>query len=292
MHADGHPVLQQLLMAGQRARRQTMVAALRHSGIGRRALLAASAALSIGLVQRSTRTAVAWRGPPSPTLLVRGETTLTGEAMAWRVVRDVAETHAEAGFERRALGFAVATSNFTPLLLTDQATGSASRLAWGEAAFVRDGTFQRRESLGNGADAYLRIGLFAAASSTDSGGDRLLFAGPAFETPAGPVLLVLFRVDLEPGAAFPLPPSAGETLVLVEQGEAELEVGGLPRGTRSLPSSAATRRTPFAPWDLPPRYSASAMARRSWWQPLSDEPNERFNAKRPIVADVRVEVGQ
>jgi hypothetical protein len=202
-----------------------MLADLRPSFIGRRALLVTSAALSLGLVQRAPLSTAARQAPPSPTLLVRGQATLAGGAMAWRVVRDVTETPAEADFERRALGFAVATSNFTPLLLTDQATGSASRLAWGEAAFVRDGTLQRRESLGNGADTYLRIGLVAPSAANDAGGDHLIFAGPAFETLAGPVSLMLFRVNLEPGAAFPLLPVAGETLVLVEQGEAELEVG-------------------------------------------------------------------
>jgi hypothetical protein len=145
--------------------------------------------------------------------------------MAWRVVRDVAEPSSDAAFERRALGFAVATNPFSSLLLTDEATGSASRLAPGEAGFVRDGTFQRRESLGRGADSYLRIGLVAETAAANAGGDRLIFAGSAFTPPTGPATLVLFRVALGPGGAFPLPPSLGDRLVLVEQGEVELEVG-------------------------------------------------------------------
>lgn len=193
--------------------------------IGRRNLLGASAAGGLGLLCPSPRAALACQQPPGPTLLVRGETRLSGAPMAWRVVRDVAETPPDAAFERRALGFAVATNPFASLLLTDEATGSAARLAPGEAAFVRDGTFQRRESLGTGAQSYLRIGLAAAASARDAGGDRLLFAGPAFTVSPGPVALVLFRVSLEPGDAFGVPPGAGETLVVVEQGEAELEVG-------------------------------------------------------------------
>ncbi len=145
--------------------------------------------------------------------------------MAWRVVRDVADPPPDAAFERRALGFAVATNPFASLLLTDEATGSASRLAPGEAAFVRDGTFQRRESLGRGADSYLRIGLVAETAADDAGGDRLIFAGSAFIPPAGRAMLVLFRVALEPGGAFPLPLSLGHRLVLVEQGEVELDTG-------------------------------------------------------------------
>jgi hypothetical protein len=145
--------------------------------------------------------------------------------MAWRVVRDVAESPPDAEFERRALGFAVATNPFASLLLTDEVTGSASRLAPGEAAFVRDGTIQRRESLGPGADSYLRIGLVAETAAGDAGGDRLIFAGSAFAPPTGWATLVLFRVALEPGGASPLPPSLGDRLVLVEQGEVELDTG-------------------------------------------------------------------
>jgi len=159
-------------------------------------------------------------------LLVRGEARIpTGGEMAWRVVRDVAEVALAAVFERRALGFAVAAAPFSTLLLTDEATGSACRLAPGEAAFVREGTFQRRESLGEGAQGYLRIGLVAAGSVNDAGGDRLAFAGPPFALSPGPVTLTLLRVELAAGTPFALPPGGGATLVLVEQGEVELEVG-------------------------------------------------------------------
>lgn len=191
--------------------------------IGRRVLLGAPAALSLGILHPSPRTALARQEPPSPTLLVRGETRLSGAPMAWRVVRDVAESPPDAESERRALGFAVASGPFGALVLTDEATGSAVRLDPGQAAFVRDGTYQRRESLGPGSQSYLRIGLVTASASTDAGGDRLLFAGPAFNVPGGPVTLVLFRVNLDPGDAFSLRPGVGEILVLVEQGEVELE---------------------------------------------------------------------
>lgn len=164
----------------------------------------------------------------SETLLVRGEAELAeGAPLAWRVVRDVAEVGPAARFEERALGFAVAAGPFTSLLLTDEATGSAFRLAPGEAAFVREGTRQRRESLGEMPDSYLRIGLVAEAAANDAGGDRLLFPGPAFPAPAGPVTLSLHRLALAAGQSIGIPPGAGEsdTLLLVEQGGLELEVG-------------------------------------------------------------------
>lgn len=194
--------------------------------LGRRALLVAPAALSLGLGHGARRAAPARQERAGAMLLVRGETRLTGDPMAWRVVSDVAEVP-RAGFERRALGFTVAPSPFTTLLLTDEATGSACRLAPGDAAFVREGTSQRRESLGDAAQGYLRIGLVAESEVADAGGDRLRFAGPAFATPTGPVTLSLHRVELEVGETFGMAPGAGEseTLVLVEQGEVELEIG-------------------------------------------------------------------
>jgi hypothetical protein len=158
---------------------------------------------------------------------VRGETTFTSDQspLAWRIVRDVAEVGSAAIFERRALGFAVASEPFGMLLLTDELTGSAYRLAPGDAAFVRDGTLQRRESLGDGAQAYLRIGLVAATAAGDAGGDRPIFAGTAFAAPPGPATLSLHRVELAEGDIVGLPPGSSEQLILVEQGEVELEVG-------------------------------------------------------------------
>jgi hypothetical protein len=147
--------------------------------------------------------------------------------MAWRVISDVAEVGAAADFERRALGFAVASTPFTTLLLTDEATGSAYRLAPGDAAFVRDGTMQRRESLADAPDSYLRMALVEPAAASDAGGDRLRFAGSAFPTPTGRVTLSLHRVELGAGESVDLAPSVGEseTLVVVEQGEVELAMG-------------------------------------------------------------------
>jgi hypothetical protein len=194
--------------------------------VNRRAFLATASALSAGFASPSARNVVARQARVEPTLLVRGEDEFSADAnVAWRIVRDVAEVAPNAAFETRATGFAVATNPFNSLLLTDEATGSTYRLAHGEAAFVRDGTTQRRESLGRGADSYLRIGLVEASLAEDAGGDRLIFAGPAFTIPAGPVTLALQRAEMTTGDVVGLPPGAGDTLVLVEQGEVELEIG-------------------------------------------------------------------
>jgi hypothetical protein len=202
-----------------------MTSLTRPSRIGRRALLVAPAILSFDFPLGQPRRTSALQSPSNPTLLVRGETRLDGAPMAWRVVSDVAEVGAAAAFERRALGFAVATNPFSALLLTDEATGSAYRLAPGDAAFVRDGTMQRRESLADAPDSYLRVALVEPAAASDAGGDRLRFAGPAFPTPTDPVTLSLHRVELSAGESLGLAPGVGETetLVVVEQGEVALE---------------------------------------------------------------------
>jgi hypothetical protein len=181
-------------------------------------------AVALALMPHSVPGRQVERGPA--TLLVRGQAELPpGAAMAWRVVRDVAEAGAAANFERRALGFAVAASPFTSLLLTDEATGSAYRLAPGEVAFVREGVMQRRESLGDSPQAYLRIGLVAAEAVGDAGGDRALYASPPFAAPAGLVTLQLERLPLNAGETGYVTPGLGRSLLLVEQGEVELEEG-------------------------------------------------------------------
>lgn len=201
------------------------------SAATRRAVLLASAGLA---VTGSFPFRASARQQTDPDLLVRGAVTLSGgQPVAWRVVSDVAEVAPDAAFERRALGFAVNTSIFTPLLVTDEATGTAFRLLPGEAAFTPDGVVQRRESLGGGAESYLRIALVPGAQANDAGGDRLRFAGPSFAAPAGIVTLALVRAQLGVGDAVSLPASSGDALVIVEQGEAVLEtaVGSEPLAT-------------------------------------------------------------
>lgn len=196
----------------------------RNRGVNRRQVVAALAIT--GLAHRLGMTRGDAQVPPvQSTLLVRGEADLEGGEMAWRVVQDVAETADDAIYQRRALGFSVNSGIFTDLLVTDEATGSAYRLAPGEAAFVGEGTMQRRESLGRDAEAYLRIALVRAELVGDAGGDLMVFAGPGFPTPAGPATLILERLDLQAGDRAYAGTGVGETLILVLQGAIEIEEG-------------------------------------------------------------------
>jgi len=199
--------------------------------VRRRPLLFLPAALGFGTMTRSSHRANARQTSPGPTLLVRGDIELsTDRRLAWRVVREVAELPPDAAFEGRSTGFAMASSNFTSMLVTDEATGSAYRLAFDEAAFVRDGTVQRAESLDERPVQYLRIKLAEATAPENASGFSLVFSGPAFAVPAGAITLALQRAGLMAGDTVELPPGIGETLVLVEAGEVELEIGeGAPR---------------------------------------------------------------
>ena len=194
------------------------------TGASRRQVVATLAAVGLAHFPGVTR-AMAQREPVDGTLLVRGEADLAGGEMAWRVVQDVAEAGDEAIFQRRALGFTVNSSIFTDLLITDEATGSAYRLAPDEASFVGEGTMQRRESLGGDAEQYLRIALVQATAAGDAGGDRMVYAGPGFAAPEGPVTLTLERLDLQVGDRAHAGTGLGDTLILVLQGEIEIEEG-------------------------------------------------------------------
>ncbi|MBL8126028.1 MAG: hypothetical protein JNM64_00230 [Chloroflexia bacterium] len=184
------------------------------------------------------------------TLLVRGEANLPAGEMAWRVVQDVAEVGKVAMFQQRALGFTVNSGIFSDLLLTDEATGSAYRLAPGEAAFVGEGTMQRRESLSSGAEQYLRIALVQAAHAGDAGGDRLVFSGPGFSAPAGTDSLTLERLDLNEGDRAHAGTGVGQVLILVLQGEIEIEEGEAGPRTRleTVVGSGTSYAAHSTPW--------------------------------------------
>ena len=199
-----------------------------------------------------------WGAPPGGarqeriegTLLVRGETDVPTGEMAWRVVQDVAEVGTDAIFQRRALGFTVNSGIFTDLLLTDEATGSAYRLVPGEAAFVGEGTMQRRESLGNDPAEYLRIGLVRADLVADAGGDRMVFSGPAFAASAETVTLTLERLELQEGDPAHAGTGMGQTLILVLQGEIEIEEGEAGPRTRlqTVVGSGISYAAHSTPW--------------------------------------------
>ena len=215
----------------------------------RRQLALAMAGAAVAARWAAT-SALAEPGLDERMLLVRGQADLSGGQMAWRVVVDVAEAGADAMFQWRALGFTVNSGIFTDLLLTDEATGSAYRLAPDEAAFVGEGTMQRRESLGGDPAEYLRLALVQADRAGDAGGDRMVFAGPAFSAPAGQVSLTLERLDLNEGDRAHAGTGLGQALILVLQGEVEIEEGEAGPRTRlqTVVGSGTSYAAHSTPW--------------------------------------------
>jgi hypothetical protein len=160
-------------------------------------------------------------------VLAQGVATPPPGQVAWRVVEDTAEAGGRAGFELRAVGFAIATEG--AMRLTDQASGREVQLEPGEASFVPDASTERRESLSGQDVGYLRIALVQADKVTDPGGDTLRFSGEPFLSPSVERGLTLAYGRPRGDEEQFLPNSAGRMLVLVLDGAVELSVdSGLP----------------------------------------------------------------
>lgn len=166
-------------------------------------------------------------------VIAQGVDSLAGDSMAWRVVRDSAPPAGEAGFEERALGFAIATDG--SLLLTDDATGARTLLSPGEAAFTTEGMLQSRESTGGEATPYLRVALVAASEASNGNGDEVLYAGDAFTAPAGEYEIELIGVKLAPNEATQVP-ATSSSLVFVSEGSVDV-------GAETLGAGEATTVT-------------------------------------------------
>src|SRR5215213_6060360 len=148
-------------------------------------------------------------------VVAQGISTFTGGEIAWRLVEDTAEPIGGAGFEERALGFAVAADG--ALLLTDDPSGARTLLDEGEAAFTGEGAVQLRESLED-TTPYLRIGLVEASEAGNGNGDEVLFAGNGFDAPEGDYEVALVGVKLAADESASVA-SEFEALVVVTAGE-------------------------------------------------------------------------
>jgi hypothetical protein len=166
---------------------------------------------------------------PTASVIAQGVAALPPGEIVWRVVADLARPAAEAQFEERALGFAVAGD--APILLTDDGSGAQARLGAGEAAFVPEAIFQRRESLGGQGVPYLRIGLAPAADAGFTAGGDLVYASDPFVGPPGRRDLDLIRAVLGPDETVTINTNAAPTLLIVRAGQVEIgteDAGSVP----------------------------------------------------------------
>jgi len=99
--------------------------------------------------------------------------------------------------------------------------------------------------------------LVPAEFMDDDGGDRMVYTGPAFAAPAGPVTLNLERLDLQEGDRAYAGTGLGQALILVLQGEVEIEEGEA--GPRTRLQTVVGSGTSYAALATPWGTSITAM---------------------------------
>ena len=221
------------------------------------ALLVAAVAVPVAAFQ-----VLAPDGPSPATghaqVVAQGVAAMPAPEVAWRVVLDTAELPAESAVEERALGFALADR--AAIVVDDQATGSQTRLAGGEALFVPGAAQQRRSALGPAETPYYRLALVPAGQATDAGGDRLVLAGDPFAAPPGRAFdLDLVRDVLDPGEETLIRGTATPVLVLGTSGTVEVRAGSAP-AVRLAAGQARTFTGDLAVAGEGPRQSAFVAA--------------------------------
>jgi hypothetical protein len=151
-------------------------------------------------------------------VVAQGVAALPAGDVAWRTARGRALPVAEATFERRALGFVVASGG--PLLLIDGERGDVLRLGQGEAAFVLDGALQLRASATDRPVGYLVVELTAADAPSPAGGETVLQPGQPFAAPPGMRDLDLIAANLLSGETLDVPDAGSRNVLLVLDGAA------------------------------------------------------------------------
>ena len=215
-------------------------------------------------------------------VIAQGVDSLPGGSMAWRVVRDSAEPIGQAGFEERALGFAIATDG--TLLLTDDNTGARTLLQPGEAAFTSEGTLQARESTTDASTSYLRVALVDASEANNGNGDEVVYGGSGFATLAGDYEIELIGVKLAPNESTQLPATAN-SLVFVSE-------GSVTAGSETIDAGAATTiagPVQLQAGDMPPASTWPRLAHGSATPPPASSPSPRLRppfrrTKKPQAA--------
>lgn len=213
MPSDLRTILARLIThATSSARRQPLIWAL----VGLLTLGSAAAAMAQAL------------GPAGPTpatghasVVAHGIVPLAGGESVWRINA----REAQAGDEARAFtSSSFVLADGTPLLLTDDETGSRMRLAAGEAALIQAGHTVRIESFGP-PERYYLITLAAADEATESSSASTTFAtaplygSEPFELEAADYDLDLVRDVLAADELSGIAPGAAPTVVLVTAGQ-------------------------------------------------------------------------
>lgn len=148
-------------------------------------------------------------------VIAQGVVAMPAADLLWRTVRAQAQPAAEATFAERPLGFVLATAG--PVLLVDQESGEQVRLAPGEAALVRAGTIQQRQSLADTPVSYLSLELVPADAPPAADG-TVLQPGQPFAAPPGLRDLDLLSGQLSGDEVVALPDTGTKNVLLVTAG--------------------------------------------------------------------------
>jgi hypothetical protein len=163
---------------------------------------------------------------PSPaqghaSVIAQGVAALPPEDLAWRVTLASAVPTADRP-ARATPGFLVVTEG--SLLLSEADDAAQTRLAPGEAAFVRPDESFQETLMGAGLGAFYRIDIVPATEVNDAAGDAMVFVGEPFVPPQGSRDIDLVRDVLTDGETvnLALDTEAAPVLFLVTAGAVEL----------------------------------------------------------------------
>ncbi|MGI9254656.1 MAG: hypothetical protein ACR2J8_13000 [Thermomicrobiales bacterium] len=170
--------------------------------------------------------AAAWRQGPTDTspatgparVMAQGVVDIGDGQWSWEVSRHTAQPPVNAAEEPARLGFLIAGDG--AMIIEDANSGEQIRLANGEAMLTHNGKTELRVAMGATASPYYAIELVPAAvgEAAPEGG----YLGSAFAGSGGRHDLDLVGISLGPSQVINGPAGAGQTLVMVIAGSAEV----------------------------------------------------------------------
>ena len=152
-------------------------------------------------------------------VIAQGLAPLTGSDIAWRVTTVTADPADGVGELTAVLGFVLADSG--TVLLGESDSGKRSRLAPGEASFLREGQALAVAALGDDPAVFYEFALVPSSEPADAPGVEVVHAGQPFPGPAGDHDLDLIRAALAQSESTTLPEGSGPTLILATDGTLE-----------------------------------------------------------------------
>jgi hypothetical protein len=167
-------------------------------------------------------------------VIAQGVTTLTQGNVVWRVTQDQAPAKAKK-ITQPGSGFVLADSG--QMILFDSNYRDATRLAEGEAAFLPMGRKQSRQSTSDQPADYFNIEIVKANDDSNS---KSAFQSESFKSLKGARDIDLVRDVLSDDDETTIPNSDGPVLILVTDGQVQINENGQPEAVELTKGQAAT----------------------------------------------------